>query len=185
MILPKRDAMKLFKKENGHTLLELVVVLGMVGMLLLVVWSSYLSIHRAYIRADKKAQNLEEARLIINHITDNFQIYGGCEVITEGPALGGFATVKEVIFNEYSSNPADPDTLIKVPAATIAYESGTLKWRKNTSVEIENEVSSFKVKKEGNLLEFKIEVIKEGHGVIADQILEVGTTLSLKYMPTI
>ncbi|NLI89509.1 MAG: hypothetical protein GX366_03760, partial [Epulopiscium sp.] len=40
----------------------------------------------------------------------------------------------------------------------------------------------FKAKLDGDLLEFKIEIINEGHGVVADQTIDVGTTLNLKYM---
>lgn len=187
--------MKLLKRDDGHTLLEIVIVLTMLGIILVFLWTSYLSINRTYIRADKKAQNLEDARVIINHLTDSFQTYGGCKIIisdgTEleeassyinanpGTAEDGTRSVKEIIFYE---DPADPTTKI-----AIAYDEATkiINWKKDTSVEIENEVESFKVKKNGNLIEFTVEVIKEGHGVIADQKLEVGTTLNLKYMPTI
>ena len=186
--------MENLKRDDGHTLLEIVIVLTMLGIILVFLWTSYLSINRAYIRADKKAQNLEDARVIINHLTDNFQIYGGCKVlISDGTELEeassyinanpgisdeGFRTVKEIIFED----PANPSDKI-----IFSYDEGAEKinWVKDTSVEIANEVKSFTAKKNDNLIEFKIGVIKEGHGVIADQKLELGTTLNLKYMPGI
>lgn len=198
MIKPKRDAMKLFKKESGHTLIELAIVIALIGIVLVFLFSSMLSVSRTYVRADKKAQNLEEARLIINNITDNFQRFDKCEVFAEvaggsnavinkklaegeaGPAFdidgNGFVMIKKIKF----SDPSDIVTFLYTKPGE-GETVGTLKWYKGTSNEISSAVSSFKVRPTEDLLEFKIEVIKEGHGVVADQRLEVGTTLNAKY----
>ena len=66
------------------------------------------------------------------------------------------------------------------PPAPGVHPEGELTWQKKTTVGI-SEISFFKVKRDQELLEFKVGVIQKGHGVVADQTLEVGTTLSLKY----
>ena len=141
MIKPKRDAMKNLKNEEGYTLLELVIVIALIGGIMIFLMSTFLSIHKTYIRADKKAQNLEEARLIINHITDNFQSCDAYKVmiykdikgdqtspnfnqkqvidLAEAVALddldeNGFGVVKEVAFEEKSGDPNIPNTVVKI-----------------------------------------------------------------------
>lgn len=189
--------MTMLKQENGHTLIELVVVIGLIGMVMSFIMNTFLSVNRTYLRADKKAQNLEEARIIINHITDNFHSYGLREIrildqshpsrsvpleeAWEGLFdSNGFATVEKIVFFE--------DIAKKTEDFRVVYEEtavpgeGTLRWKKRSNNEIASGISSFKVRPSSELLEFKIEMIKKGHGIVADQVLEVGTTVNLKYM---
>lgn len=182
--------MNILKKENGQTLIELIIALGIMGMMLVIIGTAYLSINKTYVRSYKKALNLEEARIGINHITDIFQTYGGCEVIIDDGSPGGielqentltaldgegFGVVKELRFK----NPSVSTYMTK-----ITYKNDTLSCLKNgANNNLVNEVSNFKAKRREDLLDLKIELTKEGHGVVADQTIELGTTLSLKYMP--
>ena len=87
-----------------------------------------------------------------------------------------FYEVEEIIFYEDENDSSKKFSLQH-------NGSGKLMWFKDgIENEIDEEVHDFKAKLDGDLLEFKIEIINEGHGVVADQTIDVGTTLNLKYM---
>ena len=169
--------MRVLKKDNGHTLVEMILVFGLVVMLLFLLWTSYLSIHRTYIKAAQKAQNLEEARMVVNFLTDNFQKYeaGSCEVIIEetGDKIedNQEGTVKKVVFQ-------DKDGKNK---QSITYDSTNKKVAFQTQ-EIGSQIHHFGVKRSDRQYDFIIEVKKEGRGGIPDQIITVGTTVNVAYM---
>ena len=174
-VVTKRDAMKRIRKDNGHTLIEMVLVSGLIGVLMLLLWTNYLSIHRTYTKAGKKAQNLEEARLIVTHIQDAFQKYEskGCKIIIyeTGTELEDEeeGTVKQIVFEEDSGD------------IEIVYNRSQKKVTFQT-VEIGSEISDFKVKRNDQLLDFTIEVEKKGNNVVEDQVMQVETTVTLEYI---
>lgn len=174
-VVTKRDAMKRIRKDNGHTLIEMVLVAGLIGVLMFLLWTNYLSIHRTYIKAGKKAQNLEEARLIVTHIQDTFQKYEskGCTIIIyeTGAVLEDEeeGTVKQIVFGKDSEN-------IK-----IAYDRNQKKVTFQT-VEIGNEISDFTVKRSGPLLDFTIQIEKKGNNVVQDQVIQIETIVTLEYI---
>lgn len=167
--------MRLFKKENGHTLVEVILVTGLIGMLLLLLWTSYLSIHRTYIKSSKKAQNLEEARIVIDFITDSFQKYEskGCKLIISetGAELedNEEGTVKEIIFGKDSEN-------IKIKYSHIN-QKVTFQ-----GVEVADQIQNFTVRRSGELLDFTIEAREKGNGVVPDQTIIVQTTVTMQYV---
>ena len=193
----------MIKNQEGYTLLELLIVIGLMGGMMIFLMNIFSSIHTSYIRADQKAQNLEEARLIINHITDNFYSCDNYELTLVGGQnpkdldADGFATVQEVKFAQIIVDPKYPNK-VTTSTSKITYRVrqaadpakerlavGEVRWHKSTAVEVASQVSGFRAKIDpiNDLLELKIQVIKEGQGLVADQLLEVRTSLNLKYMP--
>jgi len=166
--------MNRLKKEGGYTLVEMVLVVGLIGMVLLLLWTNYLSIHRLYIKENKKAQNLEEVRVLANYITDLFQKYegDGCMVIikeTNAPVEGyEEGTVKKIIFGE------------KDNGVDISYHQANKKVTFQ-GVEIGDNIRKFRVKRQDEILDFEIEVENKGHGVVADETLKVITRVTLQY----
>jgi len=166
--------MKWLKKENGYTLIEMLLVVGLIGMVLLLLWTNYFSIHRLYIKESKKAQNLEEARIVANYISDLFHQYegDGCQVIIKETdaalEVDGEGTVKKIIFGD-ASNGVD-----------ISYDQGNQKITYQ-GVEIGNKIHNLIVRRHGEILGFEIEIENKGHGVVADEILKVEITVTLQY----
>lgn len=190
-------------KEEGYTLLELLIVMGLMSAFMVFIMHSFLSLYQSYTRADQKAQNLEEARLIINHLTDKFYSCDDYQVVLAGGSqprdldADGFAPLKEVVFYEIRQDPYEANKT-STKSCKISYQQkqaanpakgipaiGQINWCNITSVEVASQVSAFKAKVDplNDLIEFKIEVLKQGHGLVADQKLEVATSLNLKYMP--
>ncbi|HHX62086.1 MAG TPA: prepilin-type N-terminal cleavage/methylation domain-containing protein [Epulopiscium sp.] len=173
--------MKAFKKDNGYTLIEVVLVLGLVGVLLVLLSVNYLSIHKAYIKSAQKADNLEEARLVINELTDNFRKYeaGYCQVLIGEPGVKlvdhGEGTVKKIIFKkQYNSVGSDIITYDKANKR-VSFEGN----------EISSHIIGFTVKRKDQLYDFVIEVEQAGNKAMPEQRITVGTTVNLKYMKNI
>ena len=129
--------MKQLKKDKGFTLVESVLVLGLVGILLTLLSGNYLSVYKNYIKASQKANNLEEARLVVNYITDNFRKYeaGSCKVwIREAEAElldGREGTVKKIVFKE------NPESIY---SDTIAYNEENKKIHSNIMYRVYNPI---------------------------------------------
>lgn len=174
--------MKLIKQDKGHTLIEIILVSGLIGMVMLLLWTNYLSVHRTYIKAGKKAQNLEEARTVINLITDNFQKYESreCEIIITDTGLklenGQTGTVKSITFKDPTD--IDPTNPVEREDMVIAYDHTTVMFG---TKEIGTEITNFTVTQKDDLLDFSITATQKGNGVVQDQIIELGTTVSLQY----
>jgi len=166
--------MKWLKKENGYTLVEMMLVMALLGMVLLLIWTSYFAIHRLHIKENKKAQNLEEARIVVNYISDLFHQYegDGCQVIiqeTDAALEGnGEGTVKKIIFGE------------EIAGVDISYDKLNQKVTYQ-GVEIGDKIRNLVVRRHGEILGFEIEIENKGHGVVADEILKVEITVTLQY----
>ncbi len=179
--LTKGEIMKQLNKDEGFTLVESILVLGLVGVLLVLLSRDYVSVYNNYIKMSQKANNLEEARLLINHITDNFRKYEGgvCKVWVGEPETelldGGEGTVQKIVFKE---------AIKSVKSDTISYdkEKNTVIFERN---EISSNIRSFKVKRTGPLFHFVIEVGQNSNAVIPEQKIEVKTTVILQYMNTL
>lgn len=202
--------MKLFEKEKGHTLIELIIVMTLVSIVMVLMGTIYLSIHSSYLRVNKKAQNLENAKVMINHLTDHFQSYKGCKVVTKdhgnlielvetkpgendelaikaaSEAAKLFYPVEKIIF--YNDKPSDYNGITvafqqTAGASNDSPTKGRLIWKKRgSSNEVQSEIASFKAKLEDELLELRIELVEEGYGLVPNQTIEIGTTFNLKYM---
>ena len=166
--------MKWLKKDNGQTLLEIVLVSGLVGMTLLLLWTSYLSVNRTHIKASRKVQNLEEACIAINFINDSFQRYEmeSCQVIinekTKELEDGEEGLIKQIIFRNNGEKIA------------IKYNSKDEIMTFQTQ-EIGRGITHFTANRHDQLIDFNIAIEKKGKGIVPDQIIEIGTTANLKY----
>lgn len=173
--------MRKLKIDKGFTLVESVLVLGLVGILLVFLSRDYVSIYKNYIKMSQKANNLEEARLLINHITDNFRKYegGSCKVWIGEPGNelldGGEGTVKKIIFKEKHKS---------VKSDTISYDKGRgmVTFEGN---EVSSHIMDFRVKRTGRLFDFVIEVGQNSNTLIPEQKTEVKTTVVLQYRNTL
>ena len=149
------------EKDKGYILAEMVVALGLFGMLLVVLWTSYLSVYTTYKKETQKAHNLEEARQVVNFLTDTFQRYeaGRCQVILSQENL-----VKKIVFE-------DKDGTNK---QVIAYNKSNQKVTFQTQ-EISSQISNFEAVARGDLYDFIIEL----------QSITVRATVNLKYMDSL
>jgi len=170
------------KKDNGFTLIEIILVLGLVGILLVLLSVNYLGVHKTYIKETKKAHNLEQARLVVNYLTDNFQKYeaGYCEIIISKRDTklenNETDTVKEIIFQDQDGS--NKQTMVyKATNKKVTNKKVTFQ-----SQEVASHINGFTVTRSDDLYHFIIEVKQEGKGVIPDQMIRVGTTMNLKYM---
>lgn len=169
--------MKRLKQNKGFTLVESVLVIGLLGIFLVLLSGSYLSVYKNYIKASQKANNLEEARLVVNYITDNFRKYeaGSCKVWvreTETELLDGReGTVKKIVFKEKHGS---------IHSDTIAYskENKKITFEGN---EISSHINDFIVRRNGQLYDFVIEVGQDSNAAMSEQVIKVGTTVILQY----
>lgn len=170
--------MKWLKKEDGYTLMEMVLVVGLIGMVLLLLWTTYLAVNRLYVKETKKAQTLEEARLVAEFITDKFQQHegDGCVVyiLEESDPLldDGEGTLEKIIFGDLAKN------------EIIEYDQSDPDKKKVTfqGVEVGGNIEDLKVRRNGEMLDFTIGIINEGRGVVLDEELQVETTVTMQYM---
>lgn len=166
--------MRWLKKDNGHTLLEMIMISGLLGILLLLLWTNYFSIYNSFIKANKKVQNLEEARITINFINDTFQRYKmeSCQIrgnkTIEELEVGETDTVKQIVFRD------NQETIV------IKYNPKDQIIRFQTQ-EIASNIANFTVSHKEQLLDFNISVTKDGKGVLPDETITVGTTVNLQY----
>ena len=125
-------------------LIEIVVALGLFGVLFTVLWTSYLSVYKTYVRETQKAHHLEQARQVVNFITDSFQRYESeyCQLV-----VGERGRVIRIAFQE----------------------KGTARWQaidynQNTQLvtfqgqEVAGQVSDFRASQRGDFYDFMVEV---------------------------
>lgn len=135
------------KSIKGFTLIELVVTLGLAGIILTVVMSFFISNYRSYETINTKSEVQYQSQYIINYMTN---------VILEAEKYEGLGTFKFI--NGESAKFEVLDNKIK---HTTYYSDGTTKKVDN----IGNYVYSINIENSTNEVELTLKLIKENYPV--------------------
>ncbi|MCT4621535.1 MAG: prepilin-type N-terminal cleavage/methylation domain-containing protein [Marinisporobacter sp.] len=126
--------MNTIKKNNGFTLIELILVVGIIGIILSAIFSFFLSNYKTFYRSDKQieAQNIAQMTMdtIVKNVIDTESVYEAVDIDNADMINNDLKDTKKIILiKEYEASIENETTIELVE---VAYDDNKLKLRSKT-----------------------------------------------------